>query len=411
MNRPQYHAEHLNKYCHCISSSASARAEAPLKPFSHMTSETPVFISQSHADEMAALIKLITRVTKDPLFKEATRQFTPSIAQQFMPSSGALFGYDFHLTDEGPKLIEINTNAGAIFPNIYLNKTQSPCCEPVEAFMQYLGKSGDDLDAALVSMFKQEYAAHHPDGQLTTVAIMDESPDEQFLYEEFIAFQRLFESAGIKAFIVDPGELEYNDERIQYQGQTIDLIYNRHTDFYLDTPVMTAVRKAYLANQVVLTPHPYAYGSQADKRLLTLLSDHQFLGSLSLNSGDVERLHRMIPEAKLVNADNADALWQERKKWFFKPATGYGSKAAYRGAKLSKKVWRETILKGEFIAQSFAPPSERVVKRDSNELRYKTDYRNYAYNGDVLLLTARLYQGQTTNMKTPGGGFASVFAA
>jgi len=38
------------------------------------------------------------------------------------------------------------------------------------------------------------------------------------------------------------------------------------------------------------------------------------------------------------------------------------------------------------------------------------DIRNYVYNGDNLLLAARLYRGQATNMKTPGGGFATVYS-
>ena len=39
----------------------------------------------------------------------------------------------------------------------------------------------------------------------------------------------------------------------------------------------------------------------------------------------------------------------------------------------------------------------------------KVDVRNYVYDGNVQLLAARLYQGQTTNMRTAGGGFAPVF--
>ena len=37
------------------------------------------------------------------------------------------------------------------------------------------------------------------------------------------------------------------------------------------------------------------------------------------------------------------------------------------------------------------------------------DLRNYVYRGAVQLVSARLYQGQTTNFRTPGGGFAAVF--
>jgi len=32
----------------------------------------------------------------------------------------------------------------------------------------------------------------------------------------------------------------------------------------------------------------------------------------------------------------------------------------------------------------------------------------YTFDGTILLSAARLYQGQTTNMRTPGGGFAPV---
>ena len=38
----------------------------------------------------------------------------------------------------------------------------------------------------------------------------------------------------------------------------------------------------------------------------------------------------------------------------------------------------------------------------------KVDVRLYTYRGAVLLAVARLYQGQTTNFRTPGGGFAPL---
>jgi hypothetical protein len=39
----------------------------------------------------------------------------------------------------------------------------------------------------------------------------------------------------------------------------------------------------------------------------------------------------------------------------------------------------------------------------------KVDVRLYTYDGRPLLAAARLYQGQTTNFRTEGGGFAPVF--
>jgi len=94
---------------------------------------------------------------------------------------------------------------------------------------------------------------------------------------------------------------------------------------------------------------------------------------------------------------------------FFKPFGGHGSKAVYRGDKVTKRVWAE-IVRGGYVAQDFAAPSERMIKLDGMPERRKTDVRFYTYEGRVLLTAARLYQGQATNLRTPGGGFAPVFA-
>jgi len=110
----------------------------------------------------------------------------------------------------------------------------------------------------------------------------------------------------------------------------------------------------------------------------------------------------------LVTNDNSQVLWEARKKLFFKPAGGHGSKAVYRGDKLTKGMWAE-IIRGGYVAQDFAAPSERMIKLDGTAERRKTDVRLYTYDGQILLTAARLYQGQTTNFRTPGGGFAPVF--
>ena len=55
------------------------------------------------------------------------------------------------------------------------------------------------------------------------------------------------------------------------------------------------------------------------------------------------------------------------------------------------------------------PPSQRTIRIDGREVPLKLDLRNYVYAGRVQLVAARLYQGQTTNFRTLGGGFAPVF--
>ena len=108
---------------------------------------------------------------------------------------------------------------------------------------------------------------------------------------------------------------------------------------------------------------------------------------------------------RTVAACDAERLWSERKGLFFKPAAGFGSRGSYRGDKLTRKVFAE-ILEGDYVAQALVPPSERATPGADS---LKLDLRNYAYDGRVQLIAARLYRGQTTNSRTPGGGFAPVF--
>ena len=156
------------------------------------------------------------------------------------------------------------------------------------------------------------------------------------------------------------------------------------------------------------TPNPRAHALFADKRNLTLLSDPARLRSLSLEEPHINALRDAVPETVLVTPENATRLWRDRKQFFFKPATGYGSKGSYRGDKLTKGTW-EAILKADYVAQAFAAPGQRTVKVDVAQTALKVDIRLYTYAGEVLLAAARLYQGQTTNFRTLGGGFAPVF--
>jgi len=75
---------------------------------------------------------------------------------------------------------------------------------------------------------------------------------------------------------------------------------------------------------------------------------------------------------------------------------------------MTRGVWAG-IVEGGYIAQELAPPSERRIRIDGEVQVRKLDVRLYTYAGAPLLAAARMYQGQTTNFRTPGGGFAPVF--
>lgn len=255
-------------------------------------------------------------------------------------------------------------------------------------------------------MFLNEWRLERGDAPLKTIAIVDEHPEAQYLYPEFLLAQRMFERAGIAAYIADPAAFRVRDGGLHLDGNKIDLVYNRLTDFSLQQ--YSVLRQAYLDGQVVLTPSPAHYARYADKRNLARLTDTQYLRALGANEADIATLGAGIPHTIAVQLDMQEALWADRKQWFFKPNSGYGSKGAYRGEKLTKRVFAE-ILQSDYVAQKMAAPGERALcLNDAESVSLKYDVRCYVYDGQIQLVAARLYQGQTTNFRTPGGGFAPV---
>ena len=214
-----------------------------------------------------------------------------------------------------------------------------------------------------------------------------------------------FAKRGIDAVIVNAADLEFADGRLSHRGKSIDMVYNRVTDFYFDEDVHTALRRAYESGAAVITPHPRAHALLADKRNLARLTDGGFLRSIGASQSDIEVLQSGIPQSRLVVDD--EEWWRDRKQWFFKPAAGFGSRGAYRGDKLTRRVFGE-VVKGGYVAQRMAVPGQRRRAPASGPEQFKVDLRHYVYDGRTQLLAARLYQGQTTNFRTQGGGFAPV---
>lgn len=367
---------------------------------------SPVFLAPETMTAMRAVVSAIEAAAARPLFRAAALAWAPPSAVTDFGPIGALMGYDFHLTEAGPALIEINTNAGGAFLNAALAKAQHACCFKTDVVIDP-DRPKPDFDLEIVTMFESEWQRQGRRGRPALIAIIDDDPLEQHLYPEFLLAKAALEKHGIAAVIADPKALVVSDDGLSVEGRHIDLVYNRLVDFALDDPDHAALRSAYLQGNVVVTPNPRVHALFADKRNLSLLSDTDLLTQWGLPTDAVGILKSAVPKTVLVTGDNAAELWADRRNLFFKPARGYGSKAAYRGAKLTRNVWAQ-ITAGDYIAQAYAPPSVRRVDRDGEILDMKIDVRLYTYNGSVLLTAARLYQGQTTNMRTPGGGFAPV---
>ena len=414
-------AEALNRNCYCIAVNKetlhnsleahlrdSGLPEQLLDTHSHLFADSPVFLWQGHIKKMEQFIRAVEAVTHNSAYRDTVLAAAPATARRDFGPRGVLFSYDFHLGADGPQLIEINSNAGGVLLNLYLATAQQACCDELITFFGGRTKF-PDAENELIAMFKEEWRLQRPDKTLQTIAIVDNEPSAQFLYPEFLLFQSLFERHGIEAMVADPQDFTIKENALCLGERKIDLVYNRLTDFYMETPESACLAEAYQKGVAVFTPSPYVYALYADKRNLPLLSDSNRLREFGVEEEAIVVLSHSLPTTVAVTQDNADQLWKNRKRLFFKPATGYGSRGAYRGAKLTRRVWGN-IIHTDYVAQAIVPPSERQLIINGEKQSLKLDIRCVTYNGKIQQLSARLYRGQTTNLRTEGGGLATVFS-
>ncbi len=412
--------ERLNRDCFCIGTDvpelrrkldqlvAGYGVHQPLaQSHPHLFSTAPVFVAAAQMQAMRAVIAAIESVVATPQWTAQALAQAPDIARHQPMTRGVFMGYDFHIDGSGARLIEVNTNAGGALLNLAIAHAQHACCaEMLNVFAA--GSEPLAAEAGIVAMFRDEWRLARGDRPLRRIALVDSQPERQYLYPEFLMFQHLLGAQGIEVLVLDPVKLTVRDGRLQHADLDIDLVYNRLTDFYFEEPAHAHLRKAYLDAAAVFTPHPRAHALYANKHNLELLTDADTLRSWHIPESTIDTLMRGIPRTVNVAAFDAETLWRDRAGWFFKPASGFGSRGSYRGDKITHKVF-DQIRAGDYVAQALVPPSARSIEIESGRSELKLDLRHYVYDGELLLSAARLYQGQTTNFRTSGGGFAPVY--
>ncbi len=293
---------------------------------------------------------------------------------------------DFHLDPMtgALKLIEVNTNASFYALSLFLktkHKHFSPLGPPEH--------SAEEI--------KKNFYQVINSNMINRIFITDDMPEQQKLYIEFLIYKKLFSDWGHETQIADIRELRPTDG---------DYIYNRSTDFYLTIPESQNLFNFWMSNPLNVTPNPINYYFFADKQRLIDWTSDEFLQILNIKK-EFESLAPFLPKSLPMNQAHKEELWHDRKKWFFKPQTSFGSRMTYRGQSISKSHFSMMFdnTHGPCIAQEFVPAGELSSPHHGN---MKFDLRCYYHQGNINHCVARIYQGQVTNSKTPGGGFTPI---
>jgi hypothetical protein len=353
----------------------------------NLLAETVVDLPASVLKQAQGFVEAAFSLRLRPEYQEVLRPEREKHGLKETGNFSIAMSYDFHLNEDGVlKLIEVNTNAAflALGDLLYQSQNLPP---PVADF------SFDEIRKDLLN----ELRLVGKTTESPKVLIVDEEPDKQRLFIEFLVYQEIFRSWGWATEIRDTRE----------SGLSADLIYNRDTDFYLEKPELKPLKEAWLSRKFCLTPNPVEYLYLADKERQIQWNEPGFLERMGLMDSQIQALRKRLPFATALTSENADELWDRRKTLFLKPQRSFGAKQSYRGGSISRRIYDELIGQ-DILAQEFVPAPEIEIETPGGPQKMKYDLRFYAYQGRVQTVMARLYQGQVTNLRTPHGGFACV---
>lgn len=357
-------------------------------------SNTVVPVSRETIETCTHFIRDFRHIVDHPQYRQDVQAHIPAKVSLDRPDS-ALLCFDFYVTPTGPKLIEINTN-GAGYPSIALlyaahHLTPEPATH-------------SDVWENLRTMFFQEWGPQKPGDH---VVIVDEDIFEQRTMFEFKTYQALFQRWGYTCDLVPMSALAYVDGKLMAMGKQVHKIYNRCCDFYLTDPNNAILAKAVSDPNVAVSPHPSSYGLMGDKGRLVTLSDPQKLRAYGCSEATIAHMQTCLPPVQSIRDKSPEDWWSIRKACFFKPQNTYGSKAVYKGASIAKKRFEE-LLQEDYVVQPYFEAGTTPVIHNGATTTFKYDLRFFVYQDQVLLIGARLFQGQVTNFQVEGGGFAPI---
>lgn len=373
-----------------LKSSFKGLSQQPLDSLvsENLVSPFTVGLPKSLLTEAQEGVAALFRLRENAAYQKFYAQELGALGLKDPGNKSICMSYDFHIdSDNHLKLIEVNTNASFLALGYEMYKSKK-LAMPVSDF------SFEELRANI----ETELKLNGHSGPSRNIAIIDEMPEQQRLYIEFLVYRELFTLWGWNPQILDYRAVD---------AGSFDFIYNRYTDFFLNNPESAALKKDFLEKRSCFSPNPYEYLLLADKQRMIDWSVPGQLESWGVNATDQKIIQAIVPPSLSLDIANKEEIWAQRKKYFFKPKRAYGSKQSYKGASISRKAFDE-IAGHDFIAQEYVPASEQKFPTPEGEQSFKYDLRCYAYQGRLQLIVARLYQGQVTNLRTPLGGFACV---
>jgi uncharacterized circularly permuted ATP-grasp superfamily protein len=268
------------------------------------------------------------------------------------PPDVVLSRLDAFVTPEGPRFLEINSDAPAGFG--YGDRMAEVFARlPVfRTFAREHAVTAVPSTPALIDAVISR-GSTNPVVAIVDWAEVKTRADQDLLRESFAA-------RGVPCLLADPRELQLSGGRLHAQGRPVDLVYRRALlgELVERQDEVRDLLTAYRERRVVFV-NSLRCALSEDKAFLGLLGGEDFAALLSADERAF--VARVVPWTRRVSADRVAYLVEHRKELVLKPAHGYGGESVLIGAETAAGDWERSVgtaLQAPWVAQERIPPAE-----------------------------------------------------
>jgi uncharacterized circularly permuted ATP-grasp superfamily protein len=329
------------------------------------------------------------------------------------PPDVLLSRLDAFIGEEGPRFIEINSDAPA---GLGYGDRMADVFTRLPAFCAFRERHHVAYPRSVPAVV--EAVLHiHTRTSTPVVAIVDFA-DVKTRGDQVI-LQRAFEERGVRCLLADPREMDLHDGWLWSRSQRVDLVYRR------------AVLSELLEKKGEVAPFLRAYDSRVavfvnsfrcrlseDKAFLALLTDEAFA---ALMSADERALAarcvpwtRRVAERRTMRAgrdvDLLPHVIERRDEMVLKPAHGYGGRSVFIGSETAADEWERAVhaaCSGPWVVQErVAIPEEAFPVFESGTLAFdafKLNANPFYVGGAEVGAVARASRSSVINVSAGGG--------
>ena len=328
---------------------------------------------------------------------------------------------DAFLTPDGPRFIEINSDATA---GLGYGDRMAEIFERLPVFQRFAERvrvsyvrSGPRVVEAFLSLWRGQGRTGTPRVAIVDFRDVRTRPDQQILAEEFTR-------AGVAAVLADPREMELSGDRLICSGEAVDIVYRRTvlSELMAEPAVVRDFLRAYEERRAIFV-NTFRCQLSEDKAFFALLADESFADLLD----DDERalVARVIPWTRRVEerrtqrggveVDLVPWILGHRRDLVLKPTHAYGGQSVFVGAETPPGDWETAVgeaLKGAWVVQERVPIPEEVFPvfeggaLDFESLKVNTN--PFYVGGAAVGAVTRVSRSSVINVSN-GGGSAPTF--